>query len=382
MIDAPPKKSPPDSRSRSWVGPLAALWSAAIAVIGAWWLVAPDTFHAHPTADDALDASLVAQLDPTLVSALMVALGAVGALLAVIGFDPRSASPYRWLLGPALLYVVVFGFLAPDMGLLVGIGYAIALLGIPAAAVGVFVLAARHGMFRWIALGVVAAAIAAVVAFDVDGDAVARTIGEIGGSLPDFLRGQAPALVAFAGGLLWSAVALRAAGVRLRGARPVRYAPPVHDWGWWVTVAAVVCPLLFAAQRLTWLTPWPVALSAHDLEAEPGLRMFGLFLGLAAVGGATLTAGLIARWGVIYPRWMPVLGGREVSPVWPAVSAAIVGLVVAIAGRSMGQAVLLADADDDMHPLLVSMAVMFVVWGPLLVAAAVAYYRRRTTRTS
>ena len=135
--------------------------------------------------------------------------------------------------------------------------------------------------------------------------------------------------------------------------------------------------------RMTWLTPWPVWMDAAQLDAEPAMRVFGLSLGFAAIGGSVLTLGLLMRWGSVYPRWIPIVAGRTVSPVWPTVLAIIVGIAVTVAGRSLTQ-MMVTGVDVEIADPEFFLVMPFPVWGPLLIAAAVAYYRRRTTtiRTS
>ena len=342
---------------------------------GAWWLLVPDHYGA-PTG--LMGDSLVGLVDPTLVSGLLLALGVLGAVVAAVGSEGGRVAP--WVTAPALGLAVVFGFLVPDLGLLVGLAYAAALLGVPALVVLTIVLAVRHRSVRPAAVGLVVVAIVTVVAYDVDGRAVVDLAQAIGGNLPEFLRGQAFPVLAFAGGALWLAMALRGVGVQVCGARPAPWAPPARDRGWWITLAAVICPLLFAVQRMSWLTPWPFAADTHDLDANPGLRAFGVALGVAAAVGAALTSGLISRWGARYPRWVPGLAGHPVSPVWPSVLATI-GVVVTVAGRSLAQFALFTETGRSDESLLLGLAVLLIVWGPLLVAAAIAYFLRRAVRT-
>ena len=183
-------------------------------------------------------------------------------------------------------------------------------------------------------------------------------------------------LVSFVGGALWLLVALRATGMRRAQPAAASYVAPRRDWGCWVTVVAALCPLPYALLRMTWLTPWPTIIDADTLAEQPAMRIFGLSLGFAAIGGAVLTIGLLMRWGSVYPRWVPVVGGRPVSPVWPTVLAVVVGAAVTVAGRSMLQ---LTYTEDDLLSKVETLLVLpFPVWGPLLIAAAIAYYRRRT----
>lgn len=365
---------PPPTRSR--LPFVAAAWSLAIAAVGAWWLVVPG-HYAGPSS--AMGDSLVGLVEPTLVSGLMLALGIVGVVVALLGTEGGIAPPAPWVAAPAVALALVFGFLVPDLGLLVGLGYSAALIGVPAAVVLTVVLAVRHRGLRPAAAGVVAAGVIAVIGFGLDARDLGTIVSEIGSKLPAYLLSQALPLLAFAGGVVWLGMAGRAVGVTLVGSQPAPWTTPVRDRGWWITVAAVVCPLLFAAQRMSWLTPWPLALDAHDLETNPGLRAFGVAIGVAAALGGLLTWGLISRWGAVYPRWFPGIGGRPVSPIWPGALAATVGALVTVAGRSLGQFALFADRGNSDDSVLIGMAVLFVVWGPLLIASAVAYVIRRTT---
>jgi hypothetical protein len=95
--------------------------------------------------------------------------------------------------------------------------------------------------------------------------------------------------------------------------------------------------------------------SADLLTAEPEIRLHGLLLGLAALAGAVLTTGLISRWGEVWPRWVPVVRGRPV-PV-----AAVPLSVMVVASGS---------------PVLL-LVFPFLVWGPALGAAVLAYALRR-----
>jgi hypothetical protein len=105
-----------------------------------------------------------------------------------------------------------------------------------------------------------------------------------------------------------------------------------------------------------------------ELEAEPGI-----LLGLAGLAGATLTIGLLCRWGRVFPRWMPFVGGRVVPVMFPTLAAGTVGVVMAVAGRSMVQQVIYEGEPEDW---LIVAALPFPIWGPALMLAAYAYYLR------
>ena len=128
---------------------------------------------------------------------------------------------------------------------------------------------------------------------------------------------------------------------------------------------------------MTWLTPWPIGFDAATLEAQPEMRLFGLLLGFAALGGSVLTIGLISRWGVVFPAWLPVLRGRPV----PVMAAVVPGLAVAaaitVAGHSVVQQAFTEGWDVEGFTMVGLLLFPFPVWGPLLGAATLAYWQRR-----
>ncbi len=102
---------------------------------------------------------------------------------------------------------------------------------------------------------------------------------------------------------------------------------------------------------------------------------------------AFLCFGLVARWGEVWPRWIPLLGGRPV-PVLAAVVPAGLGSAVlmtfpyAMVMFSLGLNIRGGPGGMITHGW---QTVVFWVsylplaaWGPLLVVLTVHYYRRRT----
>ncbi|MDG9723160.1 hypothetical protein [Streptomyces sp. DH41] len=94
---------------------------------------------------------------------------------------------------------------------------------------------------------------------------------------------------------------------------------------------------------------------------------------------ALLTLGLVRPWGEVFPRRLPLVGGRPV-PVLAAVVPAGVG-AVALTALWTPFAWWWATPHPDMTPLgetLLGFAYLpLVAWGPLLGAVTVSYYRRR-----
>lgn len=124
--------------------------------------------------------------------------------------------------------------------------------------------------------------------------------------------------------------------------------------------------------------------NAHlRLEHIPGDgTWYVISLTVLSVGAATLTLGLVYRWGEVVPRWIPVLGGWRIPPlvaVMPATAGALavtaLGVVSALRWDSVS-----GFADDPDSGWARFMAVCYapaLLWGPLLIAVTVAYWRRR-----
>jgi len=362
------------TRSRSWIERAALVWSALAAAVGAWWLADPDAFP------DYLDkvsgnGSLVTLLEPTMVPTVLVLLGLVGVL---------AASASRLLLPIGVAYAVVFGLLATDLSLLVTMGYSTAIFGPPLLFCYLVAASVHRPALRWVVAAVAGGAVTLVAATGAGTSAFAEFGHDIGDGLGRSGVAMSVGLASFIGGALWLLAALRSAGLhRAQAPSAPRYVRPRRDWGWWVTVIAALCPLPYALLRMTWLTPWPTIIDPETLASEPAMRIFGLSLGFAAIGGAVLTIGLLMQWGSVYPRWIPMVGGRPVPPVWPTATAVVVGAAVTVAGRSMLQ--MTFTEEDVMTTKWETMLMLpFPLWGPLLIAAAIAYYRRRTAtvRTS
>ncbi|HEY1175668.1 MAG TPA: hypothetical protein VGF17_05895 [Phytomonospora sp.] len=95
---------------------------------------------------------------------------------------------------------------------------------------------------------------------------------------------------------------------------------------------------------------------------------------------AFMTMGLVRDWGVVAPRWIPVMGGKRVNPT-AAVTAAGTGAAI-LCLLWVYQSVVAIFLADDMGLTGGSAAVMYIcyapllLWGPLLIAVTVSYHRR------
>jgi hypothetical protein len=172
-------------------------------------------------------------------------------------------------------------------------------------------------------------------------------------------------------------------------------APPetYPRWARWVTHAAVLPPLPSGIWRLAMAVGIPVGFSRDQLARGHVPGWGSLYLvGLSAVSEACalLTLGFIRPWGVVFPRWMPALGGRRVPPAVAIVPATLAALLLTFVSV---QVCLATDKGFQADPepgyptgaaafVMLATYLPLLVWGPLLAAATVGYWLRvRRLRT-
>jgi hypothetical protein len=347
---------------------LAAAWSLLLVALGGWWWLRPDTYPFGGPHDDGRD-NLLDLLPPAAVPPLLVAAGALGVAVAVLGAARGTAG----LVGAvAAAYTVGFGLVAPGPAPLTLVGYAMVMFGLP-----VLFVVVLAGAWRWrggpVAVGVfVVLGLVAWVTGFADAAVLQRYVTTIVDAGAKFVE---PLVLMFLllGGLAWAAL-----GVAVyRSGRVGRPAPEwtrpaaAARWGKAATLIAAACALPYGLHRLTWLTPWPLGMESEALVAFPEMRLHGFLLGMSALAGAVLTTGLICRWGEVWPRWMPVVRGRPV----PVAAAVVPGtLVAALFTVSAVPMIRMSIEQDALWGLLVF---PFPVWGPALGAAVLAYALRR-----
>ncbi|MEU9701912.1 hypothetical protein [Streptomyces sp. NPDC047981] len=157
----------------------------------------------------------------------------------------------------------------------------------------------------------------------------------------------------------------------------------------WAAVAAHAVPLLVLPSGI-----WRIALSLRlpvaTVDAPTlGQDVFQIVLTVVAELLAFLTLGLVRSWGEVYPRRLPLLGGRPVSRRG-ATAAALGGAAGLFALTGWYTYVAVSGIARDVEGIHVAdgfQEVLFLVcylplaaWAPLLAAVAVAYSRRRSCR--
>ena len=131
--------------------------------------------------------------------------------------------------------------------------------------------------------------------------------------------------------------------------------------------------------------------ASGDLPAWLPLGVYVVLLSLASEALAFTAVGLVARWGEVFPRWIPGLAGRRVPISFAAIPAALgatvltllstwVAITAALGVNVQGEEpdVKLLTFDTWEGTLVVLTYSPLLAWGPLLAALTVAYVRRRT----
>ncbi|MER0246060.1 hypothetical protein AAHZ94_29620 [Streptomyces sp. HSW2009] len=157
---------------------------------------------------------------------------------------------------------------------------------------------------------------------------------------------------------------------------------PVAGVPRWLQRTAYAVPLVVLPSSL-WRLP-----SAFD----GGINPYILFLSAASELLAFTAIGLVARWGEVFPRWLPGLRGRRVptkAAVIPAAIGAVlltaVFTVLAVIVEVQGTTIRGGDLPDDFptqaggleSAWFYACYTPLILWGPLLAVLTVAYHRRR-----
>jgi hypothetical protein len=155
---------------------------------------------------------------------------------------------------------------------------------------------------------------------------------------------------------------------------PTDDTPPAN----WAVVAAYAVPLCVLPSAI-----WRLSV-APDEESS----WYLVLLSVLSLGLALLTLGLVQRWGERIPSWVPRLGGRPIPPR-PVVVTAVTGGAVLVAicvyfflnqrfgfvERGWGGSEELVREKPGWD--IMRYYLPLVAWGPLVLAVAADYHRRR-----
>jgi hypothetical protein len=316
------------------IGYAAAAWAAVYATVALFWTVTGTGFPYGEGDPDALGllSGLPADIGAPMFAGVLVATSVVALVMAGGG---RVTGPVRLALqGFGLLVAGALLLVVPDPRVLVLAGYApVLIVGAP---------------FGWP---------------DVD-------YAEI------FNWPLVNQLFSILGGFLLARAVLAWRRQHTAGAAPAWTAPAAAArWGRWAVAVAVAVPLVYAVTRYAWLLGIPLTVDSQFVDElhDSGAVWAGSWLATFAVIGATLTLGLVQRWGERFPRWLPGLAGRRVPVKLAVVPATVVSVLVTSAGLG-----LIAGMDRFEWVYLPSL--LWPVWGVALAAATLAYHLRRSGR--
>ncbi len=354
----------------------AAVWSGLHLLLALHWLLDPGSWPGLDGGAGNHGAGVLTLLTPGATSWALLLVAAAGLAVAATAWWHR---PSAGLVGAAGVVAVAAAVLSADMRVLALLGYLCAIVG-PAAAAVVLVVGGARSRRAWPWL----AALAVLVAVGLGSgllqpDNVARLAREMAPRLGEevALRGSLALLLAGAAVWSWATVLLRrvSTGACTDCGGPAARAA-LQRWGRTATWVAALCPLPYALVRATWLTPWPVGLPSGD-TLEPAIRLFGLTLGAAALGGAVLTVGLLRPWGQVWPSWIPVLRGRPVPVRFPVIAGGLVAVVLLAATPGLAGPGISGLLAGDLHGAAFLVLFPTLPWGLALGIAVLAHAQRR-----
>jgi hypothetical protein len=330
-----------------WIGYVAGAWSLTYAMLGVFWTTGGAGYPFG--ANDPSVVSALRGLQADIGAPLIVAVGLAGAAIAaLVAQSIERRSVRAMLLIAAWLHALGLTLLIPDYRALMAVAYIpIFLVGAP---------------------------------FDWPPTSFTRAI-------PWPVLNQ---LLCIGGGLLWGATAIayqrRNAGACVscgRKATAGAWTTPeaAERWGRWAVAAAVIIPTIYAVTRWAWALGVPLGVTPEFLREGQADGFLWAGAGLATVGlvGALLTLGLIARWGEVFPRWLPPLHGKRVPPGLAIVPATVVAVLVAEAGLMYNRLWLGGFFPAD-NPATYAPELLWPIWGAALAAATLAYHLRRRER--
>jgi len=170
----------------------------------------------------------------------------------------------------------------------------------------------------------------------------------------------------------------------------VHAVPPPPRWAVWCAWAV---PLTIVPSAV-----WRVSTLFTDdrgvLGAFTGGGWYLVLLSVLSMALGLLTVGLVRPWGEVFPRWIPVVGGRAVSARGASRTAITGGAVLILITIYFAAVHLWAPSfrmpvwvgDDTPHPVpgwsILRYYVPLIAWGPLVVAVARDYRARREAAAS
>ncbi|MFJ6621060.1 hypothetical protein ACIQOW_26225 [Kitasatospora sp. NPDC091335] len=188
-----------------------------------------------------------------------------------------------------------------------------------------------------------------------------------------------------------SKLATNARGTSHRAGASAASVPAAPRWARFAAGAAALTAVPSGLWRIAFGFGVPVGFTGATAATygahQPGWgTAYCVVLSALAETLAFLTLGLVRPWGLVVPRWIPLIGGRRVRPlaaIVPALLGAAMLTALGLEGLSGRWADNLAEPDSPHGFAAVVMTLAYlplVAWGPLLGAVAIDYARRTLRR--
>ncbi|MFD5463452.1 hypothetical protein ACFWIQ_11610 [Kitasatospora sp. NPDC127059] len=167
--------------------------------------------------------------------------------------------------------------------------------------------------------------------------------------------------------------------------------PPAPRWAQLAAKAAVLTTVPSGLWRVAFGFGVPVGFTGATAAAyaahQPGWgTVYCVALSSLAEVLAILTVGLVRPWGQVFPRRIPLIGGRRIPPlavIVPALLGSVVLTLLGLEGLFGRWAHNLAEPDSPHGVAAIVMTLAYlplVAWGPLLGVVTVDYARRTLRR--
>lgn len=164
---------------------------------------------------------------------------------------------------------------------------------------------------------------------------------------------------------------------------------PVQRWAYWAGWGCVLSVIPSVVWRLAMLGGVDTGFAEAEVyRSSFQASAYVLVLEVLQLAGGILCLGLIAPWGEQWPRWVPWLAGKPISPKLPflvglVANAALYLLIFPILGRFIGVWLGISDAwtptaamNDLQQILMLACYIPFVAWPVLLSVALVGFWHR------
>lgn len=151
----------------------------------------------------------------------------------------------------------------------------------------------------------------------------------------------------------------------------------------WVAVVGGLLPVVWRLHMLAWGAGWSLA----DEFRSGGLLAYVWALIAVETLAALLPLGLVQRWGEVWPRWVPWVGGRRIPPrfviVVASLGAAAVTLIIGVTAVQLVAATLQGTSNPILQvqagwlrAFMLAHYVPWVLWPLGLWVAIVGFARR------